>query len=102
MFTIPSTPASSADWANCAVRLNQARPDRVDEVGAVHAVEGFPHRIEIQQIADNNLRPPLAESFGPVVLAMHESANTFPFIEELRCRGAAGRAGGSRNKEANI
>jgi hypothetical protein len=27
---------------------------------------------------------------------MHESANTFPFIEELRCRGAAGRAGGSR------
>jgi hypothetical protein len=82
--------------------LNQARPDRVDEVGAVHAVEGFPHRIEIQQIADNNLRPPLAESFGPVVLAMHESANTFPSIEELRCRGAAGRAGGSRNKEAGI
>jgi len=28
---------------------------------------------------------------------MHESANTFPFIEELGCRGAAGRAGGSRN-----
>jgi hypothetical protein len=33
---------------------------------------------------------------------MHESANTFPSIEEQRCRGAAGRAGGSRNKEAGI
>jgi hypothetical protein len=63
---------------------------------------GYPHRIEIQEIADNNLRPPLAESLGPVVLAMHESANTFPSIEELRCRGAAGRAGGSRNEEAGI
>jgi hypothetical protein len=41
------------------------------------------YRIEIQQIADNNLRPPFAESFGPVVLAMHERGSSPDLFDEI-------------------
>ena len=65
-------------------RLNQTRPDGVDEIGAVHALEGFAHGVEVCEIAGDNLRPSPAQSLGPFVLAMDEGANMRSLVEKLR------------------
>jgi len=38
-------------------RLDQARPDRIDEVSSIDVLEGITDGIEIQQVADDDLRP---------------------------------------------
>ena len=45
-------------------RLNQAGPDRVDEVGAVHTFQGLSHDVEIEQIPDDDLCAPPPEALG--------------------------------------
>jgi hypothetical protein len=85
MLTIALTPASMADWANWAVVWT--RPGRIDEVGPIHAFQSFPDSIEIQKVADNDLRLPLAKRFGALVLAMHEGPDVPPLSRS--CAAAA-------------
>ncbi len=83
-------------------RLNQAGPDRVDEVGAVHTFQGLSHDIEIEQIPDDNLCAPPPEALGTLVLAVHEGPNTPPLVEKLSGRRAAGRAGGTCDEKPYV
>ena len=56
-------------------RLNQAGLDRIDEIGPIHALEGLADSVELEQVADDDLRPELAKVFGPLVRPMDEGAD---------------------------
>src|SRR5215831_10781401 len=53
-------------------RLHQAWPDRINEVRPVDALERASDGIEIQQVADEDLRAVLGKRFGPLVPAVNE------------------------------
>jgi len=62
-------------------RLEQARADRVDEVGRPNAIDGLADNVDILQIADDDLGAAVTQFRGTVVKAMHEGAHAVTAFE---------------------
>jgi hypothetical protein len=82
--------------------LNQAGPDRIDEVGPIHALEGVADGVKIEQVTNDDLCPELAKVFGPLVPAMDERADLPAPFEKLSRSRAAGRSCGTGDEETQI
>src|SRR5262245_39287971 len=79
--------------------LHEARTDRIHEIAAPDADQRGAYRVEIQEVADDQLCAEGPESIRPLVFTMDECANAAPGLKELHGRGATGGAGGSCDQE---